>query len=265
MRQRRQRVNQVLPVAAHLDAQRALACSGQHRTGFERGADPGFQPQALQARSRQHDGVVLAFVQFAQAGVEVAAQGLDLQVGPQGLQQHLAAQARCAHHGTQRQRVQVLVAGGDKGIARVFALHHAGQGKALGQLHGYVLERMHGNVGAPFFQCYFQLFHKQALAAYLAEGLVQNLVALGGHAQQLHAVAPGFEQRFDMLGLPQCKATFARGDDDGGRWRGAQVRNLFVIIQRRRMLACARTGAGAACGHAGSTRQAIPPIPETPA
>jgi hypothetical protein len=40
--------------------------------------------QALEAGGGQHDGVVLAFVELAQAGVEVAAQRLDLQVGAQG-------------------------------------------------------------------------------------------------------------------------------------------------------------------------------------
>ena len=50
-------------------------------SGVEHAADARRQAQALQARGRQHDGVVLAFVELAQPGVEVAAQRLDAQVG----------------------------------------------------------------------------------------------------------------------------------------------------------------------------------------
>src|SRR5690348_3706503 len=46
-----------------------------------------------------------------------------------------------------------------------------------------------------------------------------------------------------MLCLPQRQAALAGGDDDGkGGLDGGQVRNLFVIILRRAMLACARIG-----------------------
>jgi hypothetical protein len=48
---------------------------------------------------------------------------------------------------------------------------------------------MHGQVGAALFQRHFQLLDEQALAAHLAERPVQDLVALGGHAQQRHGVA----------------------------------------------------------------------------
>src|SRR5256885_7953942 len=37
------------------------------------------------------------------------------------------------------------------------------QHKAFGQLHGHVLERVHGDVGASFFQRHFQLLDEQAL------------------------------------------------------------------------------------------------------
>ncbi len=61
------------------------------------------EPQALQAGGGQHDGVVLALVELAQAGVEVAAQRLDAQVGAQCAQLHHAAQAGGADDGALRQ------------------------------------------------------------------------------------------------------------------------------------------------------------------
>ena len=111
MDQRCQRLRQVLAVGANLDAQGALARGGQHGGGFEDAADAVGHAQALQARRGENDGVVLAFVQLAQAGVEVAAQGFDLQVGAQRLQQHLAAQAGCADDSALGQGVQVGVTG----------------------------------------------------------------------------------------------------------------------------------------------------------
>ena len=210
--QRGQRGNHVGALAAHFNAQRALACSGQHVLRREHGANAFVQPQALEAGCGQHDGGVLPFVELAQPGVEVAAQWLNAQVGAQRLQQGLAAQAGGAHHCALGQLGQTGVARRHQGIARVFTLQHTGQGEAAGQLHGHVFERMHGQVGAAFFQGHFQLFDKQAFAAHLGQGAVQNLVALGGHAQQRHLVTLRLQQGANMLGLPQGQAAFTGGD-----------------------------------------------------
>ena len=97
---------------------------------------------------------------------------------------------------------------------RVFARHHAGQGKAFWQVHWHVFERMHGNVGTAFLQGDLKLFDKQTLAANFAERPVQNLVTHRRHAQQLNLPAKlRFKQRFDMFGLPKCQPAFAGGYD----------------------------------------------------
>ena len=44
-----------------------------------------------------------------------------------------------------------------------------------------------GKVGATIFQCLFQFFHEQSLAADLGERAVEDLVAARGHAEQLDA------------------------------------------------------------------------------
>ena len=100
------------------------------------------------------------------------------------------------------------------GVARVFALHDAGQRKACGQLHGYILERMHGQVGAAFFECGFQLFDEQTFSAHFAQRTVQNLVALGGHAQERDLVALRSEQGLDVAGLPKGEAALTGGDGE---------------------------------------------------
>ncbi len=205
---------QIVALAADFNAQGALAGGRQHLLWLEDMANALLQAQALEARSGQYDGVVLPLVELAQARVQIAAQRHDLQIRAQVLQQHLAAQAGGTHHRALGQILQARIARRDKGIARVFALHHAGQGEALGQLHGHVLERVHGDMGAAFFQGHFQFLDEQALAAHLGEGAIQDLVALGGHAQQLHLQPLGAQQCLDVVGLPQGQTAFAGGDDE---------------------------------------------------
>ncbi len=68
---------------------------------------------------------------------------------------------------------------------------------------------MHGQVGAAVFQRNFKLFHKQALAADLAQRAIQNLVTQGGHAQQADLMAVLPQARLNVLGLPQGKTAFS--------------------------------------------------------
>lgn len=68
---------------------------------------------------------------------------------------------------------------------------------------------MHGQVSPAFFQCDFQFLHKQALATDLAQGTVQNLITLRGHAQQFHLVPALLQQGLDVLCLPQGQAAFS--------------------------------------------------------
>ncbi len=147
-------------------------------------------------------------------------QRLDDEVGAQRLQQHLPAQAGGAHHGALGEVGEAGMAGRDERVARILALHHAGQLEALGQLHGHVLERMHGHVGAAFLQGDFQFLHEEALAAHLGQGAVEDPVALGGHAEQFDGVAARAQQGLHVLGLPEREAAFARGDDDGRKAGG---------------------------------------------
>ncbi|MOA35661.1 hypothetical protein D3C78_1571300 [compost metagenome] len=75
---------------------------------------------------------------------------------------------------------------------------------------------MHGDVGAAFLQRQLQFLHEQALAADLGQGLVEDLVALGGHAEDFHAErrVQRLQAGFDVFGLPHGKFAFAAGDDE---------------------------------------------------
>ena len=140
MLQRAEHVAQRLRCGAHLETECALTRTRQHGVGLEQRADAGREAQPLQAGGGEHDRVVLPFVELAQPRVEVAAQRLDLQVGPLRAQLHDAAQARGADARAVRQLVQRRMARGHERIARVLALQHRGQREAVGQVHRHVLQ-----------------------------------------------------------------------------------------------------------------------------
>jgi hypothetical protein len=90
------RLGQHRVVRADLEAQGALTGARQHLVDAEQAAHAGREAEALQAGGGQHDGVVAAFVELAQAGVEIAAQRFDAQVRAQAQQLRDAAQTGTA-------------------------------------------------------------------------------------------------------------------------------------------------------------------------
>ena len=62
--------------------------------------------QALQSGRGENDGVVFALFEFAQARIDVAAQGMNIEIGTDRLELRLAAQAGRAHARALRQVLQ---------------------------------------------------------------------------------------------------------------------------------------------------------------
>src|SRR5690242_12243979 len=83
-----------LPIAgAYLDSQSSLACGGTH--GLRRNHlfyQQGFT-KTIQAGSGQNNRVVLARFELAQSGIHIAAQRINLQIGPKRLQLRLPPKA----------------------------------------------------------------------------------------------------------------------------------------------------------------------------
>ena len=202
-------------VAAHLDAERALAGRRQHLgRASKTAADARLQAEPHEPGGGQHDGVVAAVVELAQPGVEVAAQRLDAQVGAQRAQLHQPAQARRADAGALGQLGERRVARRDEGVARILALEHGGQLEAVGQVHRHVLQRMHRQLRPAVVERGLELLHEQPLAADLRQAAVEDAVALRGHRQQADVDAAALaQQAAHMLGLPQREAAFAGGDE----------------------------------------------------
>ncbi len=192
-------------VGAAFDAHRALPDRRQAVGGVDGAADALREAEPDQAGGGEDHRVVFALVQLAQTGVDVAAQRADLQVGPAVGELALAAQAGGAHHRALRQLVQRGMAVADEGVARVLALHDHRQVQPLGQLHRHVLHGVHRDVGVAFEHARLQLLYEQPLAADLGQRGVEDLVALGAHAQDFHLQARmgGAQGVGDVLGLPQ--------------------------------------------------------------
>jgi hypothetical protein len=56
-------------------------------------------------------------------------------------------------------------------------------------MHRDIFHGMHGDVGAALFQRDFELLDEQPLAADLGKRAIENLIAAGGHCQNLYLAA----------------------------------------------------------------------------
>ena len=78
---------------ANFDAERSLSRGRAHDFRGDDLLDQFRLAQALQPGRGQNDGVVFSLFEFAQARVDVAAQGMNVEIGANGLQLRLTAQA----------------------------------------------------------------------------------------------------------------------------------------------------------------------------
>jgi hypothetical protein len=86
---------------------------------------------------------------------------------------------------------------------------------------------MHCQIGSAIEQRNFKLFREEALATDFAQRPIEDLIAGGGHAKQLHLTVriQAEKEITDMVCLPKREAAFSRRDDKPGRRLGhAQFR-----------------------------------------
>ena len=154
-----------------LDREDPLPDGGDERLGIERAprgaaSRPSRRSPAAARTTASH----AAALQLAQPGVDVAAQGLDREVGPRGQDQRPAPRAGGSHHRARRAgraspraaRVTRTSRGSSRGGKR-------GQAEAGRQLGGKILEAVHGDVDAPVEQRLLDLAHEEALAAEVGQ------------------------------------------------------------------------------------------------
>ena len=216
MVQRRQQGMDLAVGGAALDPHGALAASRQAVFGADRGTDATLEAETNQPGGSQDDRVVLAGIQLGQTGINVATEELDFQVGAARQQLGLTAQTGSADHATGRQRIEIGVGVGYKGITRVFPFADAEQTEAGGEIHRHILHRMHSDVGFVLQQGGFQFLDEQTLAADLRQRCIEQLVTTTDHRHQadLETRMRLFQARLDVFGLPQGQGTLASGNTD---------------------------------------------------
>ena len=204
-------------VPAQFDAERALADGRKHHRRVEFDGDPPLQAEAVEAGAGQDDGVVLAFVELAQAGVDVAAQVENRKIGPHGGQLGFTPQARGADPGAVRQGGHTGAVVGEKGVPRGFPGRNDADEQPLGQFGGHVLHRVDGKVHFAGEQRVLDFLDEQSLAADLGQRHVQDSVPLGGDLHQFnpHLRVGLFDLALNPGGLGDGQQAGAGADAQG--------------------------------------------------
>src|SRR5579863_3985358 len=193
---------------ADFDSQRTLAGGGAHDFGGDDLFDQFGSTQALQAGGGQDDGVVFALLEFAQAGVDVAAQGMNVEIGADGLELRLAAQAGGADARALGQVFDIREMPRAESVAGIFSLGDGGNFKSWGKFGGQIFQRMHGEIDLAGGEGFFNFFRedpfaKSALGADHSQRNVGDLVAGGVDDFDFDFVAAVAQERRNVVGLPE--------------------------------------------------------------
>ena len=131
----RQQGEEVIIVFAAFNADGPLPHSGQKRCRVKGMHEGHAEPQAVQPGRGQHNGVVNAFLQLAQARIHIAAQAFNAQIRAQGKQLRLTPQAAGANARALRQSSKIGIAAGKQAIGGGLPWGHASKHQPRGQLH----------------------------------------------------------------------------------------------------------------------------------
>ena len=226
IRERGQRGNELGPVAAALDRERPLSRRRQAFVGLEQRADARSVARALERGHRHDERIATPAVERAQPRVHVAAQRLDDEPGTTLTQLRMAAKARRADDRALGHGIERAEALRHERVARVLARSDACNGEARRDVARQVLERVHGDVGAPFRDGRFEVLdHRRSLAA----GRARAVAGRPGHAQdvQRHAGVERRQALAHLLGLPH-------GRRDVSSCNGEAARRGHYITGRKR-------------------------------
>ena len=178
-------------VAAALDGLGAWAGVGEEvveSDGVHEGAIE--EVGAFEAGEGEDDGVELAVFELADAGVDIAADAFNLQVGANGQELTAAAEGAGADFGIGREILDRTGFRGDQDVADIFALGNGGDDeiRLLDQRHGdgHVFEAVDDEIDFAIEQRLLQLADEEAFAPKLVEGAVCDLVAGGFESCETH-------------------------------------------------------------------------------
>ncbi len=179
------RKHRTCPVVAlaNLDAERPLADGRQRHLGGQPLRHAPDEPEAKKARRRQHDGVELALVHLTEPRVDVSADRNEAHVGARLAERHDAPQAARPHPRASGEGRKHTVPRRDEHVTRIAATRQAGEHEPWWEPGRHVLDRVHGEVGAPLEESLLNLLDEEPLAANLRERAVLNPVTRGRDEQ----------------------------------------------------------------------------------
>jgi hypothetical protein len=148
---------------------------------------------------------------------------LNVEIGAQGFQLRLAAQAAGSNPGSLRQGSNAFVLAGTKYVAWILSRRNCGDLKALRKLGGQVLQTMHCQINAARGQCFFNFFGEHSFGANFGEGNVGDFVAGGLDDFNFNFVATLAKQTADVIGLPKRELGTSRPDAETGHQESPSV------------------------------------------
>ena len=155
---------------AGFERKSALAGCRADLLGGEAGVDRLGAAETVETGGGEDEGVTLALGEFAQAGVDVAANLDEADVGAEGEELSAAARAGGADRAVVGQGVQAPVGLADPDVAGVDAGRDGGQGELRGEGGGEILEGVNSEVDATFGEGLLDLLDEDAFAVCMTPG-----------------------------------------------------------------------------------------------
>src|SRR5579863_2208115 len=159
---------------ANFDAERSLASGWTHDFSGNNLLDQLRFAQALESGRGQNDSVVFALFELSQARVDVAAQGMNIEIGADGLELSLPAQAGRAYARALGQLLETRIIPRAEGITRILTFRDGGDFKSRRKFGRQVFQRVHGEINAASGQGFFSLLREHALGANHCQANVGN-------------------------------------------------------------------------------------------
>jgi hypothetical protein len=142
---------------------------------------------------------------------------VNVEIGTNGLQLRLPAQARRPHARNLRKVFNLGIKPRAEGIARILSFGDRNDFEPRRKLSGQVFQRMHSEIDAASGEGFFDLFRKNSLAqstlgANHGEGNIGDLVAGSVDDFDFHFVSTSTQQRGNVVGLPEGELGAARAN-----------------------------------------------------
>jgi len=208
----------VLVIGAALDGEGALAGGGEHFFEAEDLGGLGLTAEALERGEGEDGGVVLGFLDFADAGFDVAADGADLEVGAEGAKLGLTPGGAGPDDGAGWKGTEGDAGTRNEDIARVMARRDGSDDETFGAVAGEVFEAVDGDIDFAALEGFLDGGGEPAGALAFGEGRCLVGIACGGDGDDLDGEAgrDGLEAAGDEVRLGEGEGAAAGTEAEDG-------------------------------------------------